>query len=192
MRRTWIFAILFLFMGSTVAWAAANRAPAGWGTQLSARHGGHHLHNDRVRKIRARRSKVAPSKTSNVKTTSLAAGDPVLFGDQTVESTHDSNAAGNPQAFAFANSTNGTTGSISVYVDSGSTVGKLYAGLYTDNNGHPGSLLVSGSLASPKSGAWNNVTVPSATVSSGKTYWLAVLGTGSAASSSVTVPTARA
>ena len=208
-RRVCTCCLLFLLIIAAGAWASANRGPAGRGKQLSARHGSRHVRPDRARKVRVHRLKTKKASSSvsakkvsssvsaktvsssvsaktvsssvSAKTATLAAGDPVLFGDQTVESTHDSNPAGNPQAFAVANSTNGTTASISVYVDSGSAMSKLYAGLYTDNNGHPGSLLVSGSLASPKADAWNSITVPSAAVSSGKTYWLAILGTGSAA-----------
>jgi hypothetical protein len=52
------------------------------------------------------------------------------------------------------------------------------AGLYSNSNGRPGSLIASGSLASPVAAAWNTVTIGSASVASGDTYWVTVLGTG--------------
>ncbi len=180
MRRTWIFSVLFLLMGSTAAWAAANRAPAGWGT--SAKHNRHvRVVRDRSVKIRKHRLHAARTSSTSTSTTGVAAqlaGDPILFGDSTVESTRDSTGSGVGEAFAFANATAGTTASISVYVSSNSGASKLYAAVYTDNSKHPGSLVASGSLSRPKSGAWNNVPVPSAVVYPGRTYWVAVLGTG--------------
>ena len=178
MRRTWIFTLLFLLMGSSSAWASANRTPAAWGT-AAAKHRGHaRVVRDHAVKIRTHRlhaSKVSATKTAAAP---QLAGDPVLFGDSTVESAHASVAAGVADAFAFSNATAGTTASISVYVGSSNTAKTLYAGLYNDNNKHPGSLVVSGSLSSVKAGAWNNISVPSAVVSAGRNYWLAVLGTG--------------
>ena len=52
------------------------------------------------------------------------------------------------------------------------------AGIYSDANGHPGSLLAKGTRTSPSAGAWNKVSVPSTAIASGKKYWLALLGTG--------------
>ena len=107
---------------------------------------------------------------------SATASAAALFGDQTIEPTVDWNAAGVAQAWPFSNSTNATTTSISVYVDSANTAATLIVGLYADNNGSPGSRLASGSLSHPTTGAWNTINIGSAPVSSGKTYWVAVLG----------------
>jgi hypothetical protein len=102
----------------------------------------------------------------------------VLFGDQTIEANQDQNSAGWAEAFPFASANSGTATSVSVYVDGSSSARTLIAGIYSDKSGHPGSLLGSGSLASPKRSAWNVVTVQGAAVSAGSTYWIAVLGTG--------------
>jgi hypothetical protein len=81
-------------------------------------------------------------------------------------------------AFPFSNNTNGTTASIAVYLDSSNQASKLLAGLYTNNDGKPGSLIASASLSSPAAGAWNTLTITSAFVGAGSTYWIAVLGEG--------------
>lgn len=111
-------------------------------------------------------------------TAATAATDPILFGDQTVETSVDSNPAGWPEAFPFSDTASGTVSSIYVYVDSHSRATSLIAGLYSDSQGHPGSLVASGSLTSPKPGSWNRVVVNAATVQSGSSYWVAVLGRG--------------
>jgi hypothetical protein len=119
-----------------------------------------------------------PKPATNTTKMATAGSDPVLFGDQTVESTQDSNPAGVAQAWPFTNSRSGTTASISIYVDSANAATTLMVGLYASNNGSPGPLLASGSLAYPTSGAWNTISIGSAAVSSGKTYWVALLGAG--------------
>jgi hypothetical protein len=176
MRRVWTVAGLCLLMSGAAAWAAVHPNHKTVRPKTSAHHRRRHAHHRHVVKRKAHHS--TSHTTAKPPITTVAAGDPVLFGNQAIESGHDYNDSGFAQAFPFANSTAGTTGSISVYVDSYNRATKIYAGLYTDNNGHPGSLIVSGSLQSPKSGAWNNVLVPSVAVSPGRTYWVAVLGTG--------------
>ena len=110
--------------------------------------------------------------------TGLAAATPLL-GDPSVGSFQDNDAAGLAEAFQFRASASGDAQSISVYVDSGSRAGGLAVGVYADNSGHPGSLLASGSTSALVAGAWNDVTLNSTpTLSSGTSYWLAVLGTG--------------
>src|SRR6516225_8662623 len=79
----------------------------------------------------------------------IPGADPVLFGDQTTESRMEGVTAGLADAFPFSNQTNATTASIAVYLDSSNRASKLIAGLYSDNNGKPGSLIASGSLSSP-------------------------------------------
>ena len=80
--------------------------------------------------------------------------------------------------FRFADKTTGTARSISVYVASHSRAKTLAVGLYTDERGHPGSLLASGSLSAPQTRTWNNVTIKPATVKVGHAYWVAVLAEG--------------
>jgi fibronectin type 3 domain-containing protein len=99
-----------------------------------------------------------------------------LFGDQTIEAANDSNSAGVAEAFTTTSATTGTVRKLSVYVATGSAAASLVAGLYSDAGGHPGTLLATGTLAAPVQGAWNDVAVPAAAVTSGTRYWIALLG----------------
>jgi hypothetical protein len=101
----------------------------------------------------------------------------VLFGSQTVQPTADSNGAGSAQIFQVADSTSGTASSITIYLSSNDAASNLIAGIYTDNNGQPGTLLASGSIASPQAGAWDTVPITPTSLSTG-TYWLAFLSSG--------------
>src|SRR5579875_1892045 len=116
----------------------------------------------------------ASSTTPSTQTTA----DPVLFGDQSVEQSVDSNAAGSAEAFPFTSQTSGTAQSIEVYVDSHNAAQTLVVGIYASSGGQPGARLTSGSLSSPRAGAWNTVPVASASVLAGRTYWIALLGKG--------------
>ncbi len=100
-----------------------------------------------------------------------------LLGEQTLESSSDSNAVGQAEAFQTIASTTGTLGSLTIYIDAQSTATQLYLGLYADNAGHPGTLLTQGSSTLLTTGAWNTITVPPTAITSGVTYWIAVLGT---------------
>ena len=111
-------------------------------------------------------------------TLTQASADPVLAGNTVTGSTTDASAAGMAQAYPITTSTTGTVSSISVYVDSTNQATKLVAGLYADNGGSAGSLLTSGAIKQPGAGAWDTLNVAAATIDSGATYWLAVLGTG--------------
>jgi hypothetical protein len=99
----------------------------------------------------------------------------VLFGDQTVESEHDSNTAGTAEAFQTTATSTGTLGAIEFYIDANSVATSVNVGLYADNAGNPGTLLSSGTLSSPPTG-WNSLTVPAVNIVSGTPYWIAVLG----------------
>ena len=100
-----------------------------------------------------------------------------LVGDQTLPPSADSNNTGVGQAFSYTATGSGTTSDIELYVNSGTTATKLYLGLYADNGGKPGPLLTPGTLSSPVSSAWNDVSVGSTAVTAGSTYWIALLGT---------------
>ena len=67
-----------------------------------------------------------------------------------------------------------------VYVAKQNQATQLIAGIYSNKNGNPGSLLTSGTLSAVKAGAWNTVPVTGATVQSGQTYWISLLGRGGA------------
>jgi len=103
----------------------------------------------------------------------------ISVGEQTIESSQDTNPNGQAEAFPFTASRSGTITTLGVYLDAASTVGKVVVGLYANNGTHPGTLLTQGSSTQLKAGAWNTMTVPAATVTSGQTYWIAVMGTTS-------------
>ena len=98
----------------------------------------------------------------------------VLVGNQTVITTADTNAAGQAEAFRTTAGASGAIASISVYIDASSAARTLVLGIYTDKSGTPGTLLTQGQLAGPVAG-WNTVSVPSANVTAGSVYWIAVL-----------------
>src|SRR4051794_20876586 len=108
---------------------------------------------------------------------SVGAGG-VLAGDATVEPVVDTDSSGLAEAFKTTAATGGSVEELNVYLDVKSTATKVVIGLYSDNAGHPGTLLAQGSTTNLHNGAWNTVTVPATQVSVGTPYWLAVLGTG--------------
>jgi hypothetical protein len=115
--------------------------------------------------------------TSVVVTVSNTTG-PTLLGNQTIQATNDNNGSGNAEAFSYTASSTGAAVSISFYVASGNGATSLKLGIYSDNSGHPGSLLTSGTITSPVVG-WNTLTLTTTpTLSSGTVYWIGFLGTG--------------
>jgi hypothetical protein len=100
----------------------------------------------------------------------------VLLGSQTVGGNLDNDSAGSAEAFGTTATTSGTVSSLAVYLDVTSQATKVVAGLYTENAGHPGTLLTQGSTTMPIGGAWNQIAVPAATVTSATKYWISVLG----------------
>jgi hypothetical protein len=103
----------------------------------------------------------------------------VLLGDQNVESNLDSNGLGAAEAFQSTAFASGSLASLSVYLDSTNTVKQLTIGLYSENGGHPGTLLTQASTTQMTAGAWNKIAVSSVNISSGTKYWIAILGTQS-------------
>ncbi|MEA2136290.1 MAG: hypothetical protein QOC68_4199 [Solirubrobacteraceae bacterium] len=99
-----------------------------------------------------------------------------LVGTETVGADVDNTPAGMAEAFRTTASTTGPVSWLHVYLDSSATATELVAGMYADAAGKPGALLTTGRLTSPTPGAWNRMLVPSANVTAGATYWIAVLG----------------
>jgi hypothetical protein len=98
-----------------------------------------------------------------------------LLGAETILPSADSNVAGSAEAFRMSATASGSLTTLRVYVDTPSAATTLVAGIYTNNAGHPGTLLTQGTLNNPTRGAWNNVTVPAASLTSGTVYWVALL-----------------
>lgn len=103
----------------------------------------------------------------------------LLFGDQTAEPQLDSNPSGQAEAFQTTAVASGTLSTVTFYADARSDAAQVFVGVYTDSNGHPGSLLTSASTSPVTAGHWNTLTVSPVSIMSGTKYWIAVLGTGS-------------
>jgi hypothetical protein len=101
----------------------------------------------------------------------------VLFGDQAVEGRSDSDPAGLAQSFQYTAAASGAISDAQVYVDGASTAANLFVGVYSNSGGNPGSLIASGTISSPKVGAWNTVPLSAGQISAGSSYWLAFLST---------------
>ncbi|MCI0590883.1 MAG: PKD domain-containing protein, partial [Gammaproteobacteria bacterium] len=95
-----------------------------------------------------------------------------MIGILTVEPAVDSNPQDKAQAFPTKGALTGTTTSLPIYLNAGSTAAQLVAGLYTDNGGNPETVPALGSLSSPKAGRWNKATGPAASLRQG---WRRVL-----------------
>jgi hypothetical protein len=105
----------------------------------------------------------------------------VLFGSQTIQGNLDSNSAGMAEAFEYTSSQSGTVTKLSIHLDATSTASQVVIGLYADDGaGNPGALLTKGTITAPAAGTFNEVAVPSAAVTSGRHYWIAVLQPASA------------
>src|SRR5579859_2024539 len=106
----------------------------------------------------------------------LKAAAQVLLGDQAIESSPDGSSAGMAEAFQTTAGSTGTLGSLTIYLDSSSRSRQIFVGLYANAAGHPGTLLVQGSISTPRAGAWNTLSVSPVSVTAGTRYWIAVLG----------------
>ena len=59
-----------------------------------------------------------------------------------------------------------------------STAGWLNAGIYSDNGGHPGTLLSQGNRGNLTKPGWNTVPIPPVSVVKGQKYWTAIQALG--------------
>src|SRR5271166_6098042 len=101
----------------------------------------------------------------------------VLLGDTAVEWQHDSLVAGEAEAFRLRAKTSGLAAAVHLYVDARTSARRLTVGLYSSASRRPGTLLRTGST-SPARGAWTSVSIAPVEVLTGRTYWLAILGSG--------------
>lgn len=109
----------------------------------------------------------------------VASAGTLLLGTKTVQGAADSNPSGSAEAFSYTAAATGPAGTLSFYVDSGSSASTVKLGVYSDAGNGPGALLASGSVTAPTSGAWNTVPLtPQATLTAGVRYWVGLLGTG--------------
>jgi PKD repeat protein len=112
------------------------------------------------------------------KATPISVSNPPKFvmGDQTLEPWVDYRTQGIAEAFQTVPQKSGVVSQLQVYLDASSTATEVVAGIYKDNNGHPGALVAKGKLSTLKTGAWNLIPIPVASVTAAQPYWIAILG----------------
>jgi hypothetical protein len=98
-----------------------------------------------------------------------------LVGNSQSGGSGDSSDPGTSEAFQYTATQSGTLDQISVYLDATNTAAVIRLGLYSNVGTSPGSLLTSGTLASPTPGAWNSASVSGVAVTAGTVYWIAIL-----------------
>lgn len=98
-----------------------------------------------------------------------------LVGNPAIAATVDNNPAGKAEAFRATASAAGTATQMSVYLDASSTATSVVLGLFTDANGHPGTLVTQGVIAAPIAGTWNTLAIAPVAITSGRSYWLSIL-----------------
>jgi hypothetical protein len=102
----------------------------------------------------------------------------VLLGNRMVRDHRNDLHAERAEAFRMRARTSGVTGVVRIYVDRGSTARAVVVGIYSNAAGRPGVLLSEGSRSALRVHAWSAVSITPATLESGRTYWLALLGEG--------------
>jgi hypothetical protein len=116
------------------------------------------------------------SASVNVSVKNAAPSGSLLLGNQTIQSSADNNSSGSAEGFSYTAVATGIAGSLSFYVDTGNAATALKVGVYSNNAGHPGTLLTSGTVTNPTAGSWNTVALsPAATITSGTVYWIRFL-----------------
>ena len=110
--------------------------------------------------------------------TAVSASSPakLILGNNSLETNKAVPSSGVASAFKATPTQKGVVSAIQVYLDGSSTATELVAGIYSDNGGHPGTLIVKGVKTSPKANATNTVPIATTTLEAGKTYWIATLG----------------
>lgn len=112
------------------------------------------------------------------KTTAISVSNPPQFvmGDRNEEPWVENRPQGVAQAYQTVPEKAGMVTDVQVYLDASTTATQLAAGIYSDNNGHPGKLIGRGTLKTLKPDAWNSVSIASASVTANQPYWIAILG----------------
>ena len=131
-----------------------------------------------IDEVRIYNRALTPEEVSYNMATAVSVSNPQIFimGDKTIEPALAYKPQGTAQAYQVKPEKTGVVTSVQVYLDAGSTATQLVAGIYKDNNGHPGALVAQGTLSLLKSGVWNSVPIPVVPVTAAQPYWIAVLG----------------
>jgi hypothetical protein len=101
-----------------------------------------------------------------------------VVGSASVQGGGDSNTGGQAEAFKAVASATGTIDTLHAYLDSLNTASAVEIGLYTNSASKPSSKITSCTITSPSTG-WNSCSA-SGSVTSGTTYWTAILRPSSA------------
>lgn len=100
----------------------------------------------------------------------------VVLGVTDVQPNPDTNSAGTAEAFAFTASASGLADTLAIYLDATNQARSVILGLYdAAGAGAPASLLGQTTITAPRPGEWNSGTIPVATITAGRQYWIAVL-----------------
>ena len=131
----------------------------------------------------ARAAPLGPSRSASTAASKLYSARPksagaVLLGHRAIQPTVGQVGPGQADAFPFAVRRAGTISAVRVFVDARNKAKKLMVALYSSRSGKPLRRVTSGTLSSPKNGAWNKIPVMQVEVRSQRTYWIAVLGRG--------------
>lgn len=103
----------------------------------------------------------------------------VLIGNTKIEPWGYILKSGQTEAFKMKAIKSDPTGTFHLWVGTLNTATSVNVGLYSESEGHAGSLITSGVISSPKKGEWNEVSMkPASKIEAGTIYWLAFLGQG--------------
>jgi hypothetical protein len=102
-----------------------------------------------------------------------------LVGDNAVETVVDTSVKGRAEAFYFIAAASGRANAFNLYIDSDNSASNILVGVYAGTSSAPTTLLTTGSLSNPTSGAWNAISINPISITSGSRYYLAVLNPNS-------------
>ncbi len=121
-----------------------------------------------------------PSKSASatLQVSATPGSNTMMFGDPTIENLVNVLPSGMAEGYQITAATTGTLNSLSVYMDASTTATTLFVGLYSDSNGHPGTLLTSIGTTKFQKAAWNTIPVTPVGITAGTKYWFSLLGTG--------------
>ena len=99
----------------------------------------------------------------------------VTVGTSTVYSSSSSNGRGVAQAYHFTAPSSGQVNRLNLYLDEASTASRVEVGLYSGSRSSADTLRARCVISSPRANAWNRCSFTAYAVTSGASYWLALL-----------------
>jgi PKD repeat protein len=131
-----------------------------------------------IDEVRIYNRALTPTEINSNKATAVSVSNPMQFvmGDKNVEPWIETRAQGTAEAFQTVPAKSNVVTNVQVYLDAGSTATELVVGIYKDKYGHPGDRIAEGKISNLKAGAWNSAPISAASVTAGRPYWIAILG----------------